>query len=34
MYLFASGNSGLIKNQAAGLAVLGYLFELCEVFEK
>jgi hypothetical protein len=34
MYLFASSNSPDLARQAAGLAVLGYLFELCEVFEK
>jgi hypothetical protein len=30
---FASGNSSDFKRQAAGLAVLMYLFEKCEVFE-
>lgn len=31
---FASGKSNDFKNRAAGLAVLVYLFEKCEVFEK
>jgi hypothetical protein len=31
---FASGKSNDFKNKAAGLAVLVYLFEKCEVFEK
>ncbi|MBF0177993.1 MAG: HNH endonuclease [Magnetococcales bacterium] len=31
---FAGGGSGDFKRQAAGLAVLVYLFESCEVFEK
>ncbi|MEO5367435.1 MAG: HNH endonuclease [Magnetococcus sp. WYHC-3] len=34
MHEFASGGSGQVKWQAAGLAVLVYLFESCEVFEK
>ncbi|MEO5333877.1 MAG: HNH endonuclease [Magnetococcus sp. YQC-5] len=34
MHEFASGGSKDIKWQAAGLAVLVYLFERCEVFEK
>lgn len=31
---FASGKSNDFKNRAAGLAVLVYLFERCDVFEK
>jgi len=31
---FASGGSNDFKNRAAGLSVLVYLFEKCEVFEK
>ena len=31
---FSSGKSNDFKNRAAGLAVLVYLFEKCEVFEK
>jgi len=31
---FASGKSNDFKNRAAGLTVLTYLFEKCEVFEK
>lgn len=31
---FSSGGSNDFKRQAAGLAVLSYLFEACEVFEK
>jgi len=31
---FASARSGDFKNKAAGLAVLVYLFEKCDVFEK
>ena len=31
---FAYGRSGNFKQQAAGLAVLTYLFQKCEVFEK
>lgn len=31
---FASGDSNDFKNRAAGLTVLVYLFEKCEVFEK
>jgi hypothetical protein len=31
---YASGSSRDMLRQAAGLAVLGYFFELCEVFEK
>jgi hypothetical protein len=31
---FASGKSNEFRNRAAGLAVLVYLFEKCEVFEK
>ena len=31
---FASGNSNEFKKNAAGLAVLVYLFEKCEVFER
>lgn len=34
MHLFASGNSPEYDTQAAGLAVLVYLFQACEVFEK
>ena len=34
MHKFASGGSVTIQKQAAGLAVLVYLFESCEVFEK
>lgn len=31
---FTSGSISDLKRQAAGLAVLGYLFECCEVFER
>ncbi len=31
---FSAGGSSEFKRQAAGLAVLVYLFELCEIFEK
>jgi len=31
---FASGSSSKWQYRAAGLAVLTYLFEICEVFEK
>jgi hypothetical protein len=31
---FSSGGSSEFVRQAAGLAVLSYLFESCEVFEK
>jgi len=31
---FASGSSRSLERQAAGLAVLVYLFEVCEVFER
>ncbi len=31
---FSSGNSSDFKRTAAGLAILSYLFESCEVFEK
>jgi len=31
---FASGNSSIFMERAAGLAVLVYLFEKCEVFER
>jgi len=34
MLSFASFNQRGLKYQAAGLAVLGYFFEACEVFEK
>jgi 5-methylcytosine-specific restriction endonuclease McrA len=34
MHDFASGGSNNFKRQAAGLAVLVYLFESCEVFER
>lgn len=34
LLLFASGGRAELKWQAAGLAVLGYFFEACEVFEK
>ena len=32
--VFTGGNKGDFLRQAAGLAVLVYLFEKCEVFEK
>jgi hypothetical protein len=31
--MFASGGSSVFRNQAAGLAVLSYLFETCEIFK-
>lgn len=34
MHNYASGQSTVFKQRAAGLAVLVYLFEKCEVFEK
>ena len=34
LQLFASSGRSEFKWQAAGLAVLGYFFEACEVFEK
>lgn len=34
MLAFSSASSQNLKNHAAGLAVLGYFFEACEVFEK
>ena len=34
LFEFASNNSQDLKTQAAGLAVLTYFFETCEVFEK
>jgi hypothetical protein len=34
LFVFASGGSKNFKEKAAGLAVLVYLFEKCEVFEK
>jgi hypothetical protein len=34
LYIYASRNSMRIELQAAGLAVLGYFFEICEVFER
>jgi hypothetical protein len=34
MRVFASGNPSDFRRQAAGLAVLAYLFVICEVFEK
>jgi hypothetical protein len=34
LYIYASRNSMQIELQAAGLAVLGYFFEICEVFER
>nr|VFJ51770.1 MAG: hypothetical protein BECKDK2373B_GA0170837_103425 [Candidatus Kentron sp. DK]VFJ63400.1 MAG: hypothetical protein BECKDK2373C_GA0170839_11077 [Candidatus Kentron sp. DK] len=34
MHEFANGESREFKRQAAGLAILIYLFEACEVFEK
>lgn len=33
MLTFASGNSSDFSRQAAGLAILAHLFEICEVFE-
>jgi hypothetical protein len=34
MVFFASGGSFQLSRQAAGLAILGYFFEACEVFER
>jgi hypothetical protein len=34
MLSFATGAKPDLKTQAAGLAILGYYFEACEVFEK
>ncbi len=34
LHQFSSSGSREFKRQAAGLAILAYLFELCEVFEK
>jgi hypothetical protein len=34
LYIYTSRNSMRIELQAAGLAVLGYFFEICEVFER
>lgn len=34
LHQFASGSSRDFRRQAAGLAVLMYLFEICEVFER
>lgn len=34
LHQFASGDSRDFRHQAAGLAVLMYLFEICEVFER
>jgi hypothetical protein len=34
MVMFASGGSSTLREQAAGLSVLGYFFETCEVFER
>jgi HNH endonuclease len=34
MLSFATGSKSDLKSQAAGLAILGYYFESCEVFEK
>lgn len=34
MHQFSCGGSREFKRQAAGLAILAYLFEICEVFEK
>jgi hypothetical protein len=34
LYIYTSRNSMQIELQAAGLAVLGYFFEICEVFER
>lgn len=34
LHQFASGGSHEFRRQAAGLAVLMYLFEICEVFER
>ena len=34
MLSFATGGKPDLKTQAAGLAILGYYFEACEVFEK
>jgi hypothetical protein len=34
LYIYTSRNSMKIELQAAGLAVLGYFFEICEVFER
>jgi hypothetical protein len=34
MLVFASAGKSDLKTQAAGLAILGYFFEACEVFER
>jgi hypothetical protein len=34
LYVYTSRNSMQIELQAAGLAVLGYFFEICDVFER